>query len=82
VLCLFIIFLSLGGGNLGTGGGVTQPPNLIRFIANTIRDVGSAQKGGGSNGNAAVFTNLLQQLLVLIFFKLGVSHRNNLYVCV
>jgi hypothetical protein len=55
----------LGGGALGTDGGVTQPPNLIRFIANTIRDVGSAKnKGGGEGGGAAVFTNLLQQLFV------------------
>ncbi|KAI6189573.1 Kunitz/Bovine pancreatic trypsin inhibitor domain protein [Aphelenchoides bicaudatus] len=40
----------VGGGELGSGHGVTQPPNLIRFIANTIRDVGSAQKTG-KNGN-------------------------------
>lgn len=52
-----------GGGELGTGAGVTQPPNLIRFIANTIKDVGSAQKSGNANaGGAAIFTNLLQQL--------------------
>lgn len=65
----FYLFLSLGGGQLGVAGGqggVTQPPNLIRFIANTIRDVGTAQQGGGGGGgNAAVFTNILQQLLVL-----------------
>lgn len=52
-----------GGGDLGAGSGVTQPPNLIRFIANTIKDVGSAQKSGNANaGSAALFTNLLQQL--------------------
>lgn len=52
-----------GGGELGTGAGVTQPPNLIRFIANTITDVSSAQKSGNANaGGAALFTNLLQQL--------------------
>ncbi|KAI6220684.1 BPTI/Kunitz inhibitor domain-containing protein [Aphelenchoides fujianensis] len=53
-----------GGGQLG-GGDVTQPPNLIRFIANTIRDVGgqkgAANGGGQAGGGAAVFTNLLQQ---------------------
>jgi hypothetical protein len=61
-------FEFLCGGALGSGqSGVTQPPNFIRFIANTIKDVGEAQRGGGGNANgnsAALFTNILQQLLV------------------
>ncbi|KAH7730757.1 Protein F32D8.7 a [Aphelenchoides avenae] len=43
-----------GGGNLGTsGGGVTQPPNFLRLIANTIREVGEGRNSapGGAGGN-------------------------------
>ncbi|CAD5224159.1 unnamed protein product [Bursaphelenchus okinawaensis] len=62
-----------GGGPLGTGGGgVTQPPNFIRLIANTIREVGqSGGHGGGGGGmnmgnilkniDPGQFANLFQQ---------------------
>lgn len=65
---LGFILSFLGGGALGVGqGGVSQPSNLIRLITNTLKDVSTAQQGGGGNGNgAAVFTNILQQLLVLV----------------
>ncbi|CAD5232015.1 unnamed protein product [Bursaphelenchus xylophilus] len=60
-----------GGGPLGTGGGgVTQPPNFIRLIANTIREVGQTGNGGGGGVNMGnilknidpgQFANLFQQ---------------------
>uniref|UniRef100_A0A915ECN5 BPTI/Kunitz inhibitor domain-containing protein n=1 Tax=Ditylenchus dipsaci TaxID=166011 RepID=A0A915ECN5_9BILA len=57
-----------GGGALGNSG-VTQPPNFIRLIANTIKEVGESRKNGGAPkpggdwlANASQFTNIFQTL--------------------
>ncbi|KAI1723945.1 kunitz/Bovine pancreatic trypsin inhibitor domain-containing protein [Ditylenchus destructor] len=56
-------------GNAGGGAGVTQPPNFIRLIANTLREVGEKKTGDGSKPPLAMagewsnqFTNILQSL--------------------
>ncbi|KAI1719739.1 kunitz/Bovine pancreatic trypsin inhibitor domain-containing protein [Ditylenchus destructor] len=56
-------------GNAGGGAGVTQPPNFIRLIANTLREVGDRKNGDGLKPPLAMagewsnqFTNILQSL--------------------
>lgn len=52
-----------GGGPLGTGGaGVTQPPNFIRLIANTIREVGGAGADGRPGGGGVNMGNILKNI--------------------